>query len=526
LNPGTAPSSPLAASTREILRWCLPALLVGLALRVALTLYMPLAFLSPDTNEFFSSRLFGGSRTFLPKLIYELPARLGLPLLPSVAAFQHLLGLIMIVACGFLCVRWLRAWRWWIIPFTLLVAVHPTLLWYEHFALPDSTFTCLLILAFLAGSRFCEQPTPAKFGMFFAVLLLVAGARQEGFLFLAFGVALTIRAFWGNMRLARVFVPLALLAAAGIVFITRTNQGGYMLLTSLIQWAPDRLRSEPGLSDRIVTLREHFKPIWVVYPEDHNTSRKLIVAQVEEYLAVERGVPEKELRDRTEAMCKRVSFEVARGNFWRLPGLVFNKFRASHLEDPAPDFGPGWAYDKQLRIFFGKPNEKPPKEHKMMKLYLGREYASREEMEADLPRLYRIFPHDLLSRFQKAFYECEYALPVVPAEYFSPQSLPGLPLFYFLTAAGFLAVAIRDGRALSERQMWIVMLLFQAFVIFLTGSLRSRYRLSFEPWFFLGLFALLDALAGWRRGRSAPPAALGSQSESTPQQSAHPAREQ
>jgi len=24
----------------------------------------PLAFLSPDTNEFFSSRLFGGSRTF------------------------------------------------------------------------------------------------------------------------------------------------------------------------------------------------------------------------------------------------------------------------------------------------------------------------------------------------------------------------------------------------------------------------------------------------------------------------------
>ena len=38
------------------------------------------------------------------------------------------------------------------------------------------------------------------------------------------------------------------------------------------------------------------------------------------------------------------------------------------------------------------------------------------------------------------------------------------------------------------------MLLFQAFVICLTGSLRSRYRLSFEPWFLLGFFAFLDAI--------------------------------
>ena len=33
------------------------------------------------------------------------------------------------------------------------------------------------------------------------------------------------------------------------------------------------------------------------------------------------------------------------------------------------------AGEPPLRIFFGKPNEKPPKEHKMMKLYLGRDYT-------------------------------------------------------------------------------------------------------------------------------------------------------
>ncbi len=504
LNLGTDPSSPRPATAREIVCWCLPALLIGLALRIALTAYMPLAFLSPDTNEFISSRLFGGSRTFLPKLIYDIPVRLGLPLLSTVAVLQHLFGLIMIVASGFLCERWLRRWRWWIVPFTCIIAVHPTLLWYEHFALPDSTFTCLLILAFLAGSRFYRQPTPLAFGVLFGTLLLVAGARQEGFLFLAFGVALTVRAYWGDVRRMRVFLPVAVLLAFGIALITRTNQGGYMLLTSLIQWAPDQLRCEPGLSARVVTLREHFKPQWPAYPEDHNTSRKLIVEQVEDYLATERGVPEKERRNRTEALCKKVSFEVALGNFWRLPGLVFNKFRASHLESPSSNFGPEWAYDKQLRIFFGKADEKPRKEHKMMKLYLGREYASREEMEADLPRLYRILPGDRLSHFQKAFYAAEYAFPWLPTQNVGPQTLPGLPLLYLLTTAGFLAIVWREGRALSERQMWIAMLVFQAFVIFLTGSLRSRYRLSFEPWFFLGLFAFLDSLVGMFGGKSAP----------------------
>jgi len=476
--------------------WCLPALLLGLALRSALTMHMPLAFLSPDTNEFFSSRLLGGSRTFLPKLIYGAPGHLGLPLLSSVAFIQHFVGWIMILACGFLCARWLRSWRWWIVPFTSLMAVHPTLLWYEHFALPDSMFTVLLILACLAGTRFYRQPTAVSFGILFAALLLVAGMRQEGFLFVAFGVALTIRGFWGDWPRLRIFVPLAVALSLAIAMLTRTNQGGYMLLTSLIQWAPDQLRSEPGISARIAGLRERFKTRWAAYPDDHNMSRKLIVAEVENYLIQERGAPEKQLRRQSAALCQTLAFELALRNAWRLPGLAFNKFRAMHLESPAPDFGAEWAHDKQLRIFFGKPDDKPPKEHQWMKSYLGREYASREEMERALPQLYRVLPEDRLSAFQKSFYAWAYGFPLLPATTIGSQTLPGVPLLYFFTAAGFLALAIREGRALSEKQMWIVMLLLQAFVILLTGSLRSRYRLSFEPWFFLGFFAFFDALIG------------------------------
>src|SRR5438045_3882494 len=101
---------------REVGLFCLPALLLGLGLRVFLCTYMPRAFFSPDTNEFFHTHLIGGSRTFLPKLIYGLPGEFGLPLMPSIAFLQHGFGLMMILACGCLCAQWLRSWRWWIVP--------------------------------------------------------------------------------------------------------------------------------------------------------------------------------------------------------------------------------------------------------------------------------------------------------------------------------------------------------------------------------------------------------------------------
>lgn len=492
MNPGSL-SSPRATPWREILCWCLPALLVGLALRIALIRHMPLAFFSGDTNEFLGSRLLGGSRTFLPKLIYGAPVRLGLPLLPSIAFLQHFFGLLLIPACGFLCAQWLRAWRWWIVPFTAIMAVHPTLLWYEHFVLPDSTFTLLVVLTCLAGTHFYRRPTAWSLGLLGVALVLTAGARQEGFLFLAFGLALIVRVYWSDGERLRVVLPTALVLSLVIALLTRTNQGGYMLLTSLVQWAPDRLWSEPGLSPRMIQLRERFRSQWPAYPEDHNDSRKLILAEVEDYLEKEHGVPAKQLRERSAALCQTLALEMAMRNFWRLPGLAFNKFRAMHLESPAPDFAAEWAHDKHLLILFGKPGEKLPKEHRLMTFYLGGAYASRDELAAALPQLYRVLPGDWLSRFQKEFYGRAYAVEMLPRTRIGPQTLPGLPIIYFLSFAGFVAILLREGRTLSEKQLWIAMLLFQAFVIALTGSLRSRYRLSFEPWLFLGVFAFLDA---------------------------------
>ena len=73
--------------------------------------------------------------------------------------------------------------------------MQPTLLWYEHFALPDSTFTFTIVAACVVGGHFYRRPGAGVFAALFATLFLVAGARQEGFLFLVFGVALVIQAW-------------------------------------------------------------------------------------------------------------------------------------------------------------------------------------------------------------------------------------------------------------------------------------------------------------------------------------------
>lgn len=490
---------------REILWFCLPGLLLGLALRAALMAYMPLAFFSPDTNEFLGARLFGGSRTFLPKLIYGLPEHLGLPFLTSIAVGQHLLGLVMVVVTGCLCAQWLRHWRWWIVPFTCLVAIHPTFLWYEHFALPDSMFVLMMMLVCVAGTYFYRNASTLSFSILYTTLFLAAGMRQEGFLFLVFGLALITRVFWGQWQRFRIFVPVAIALSILVAKVSRTNQGGYMLLTSLIEWAPDQLWSEPALAPRTVKLRDHFKPLWPAYPDDHNMSRKLIVADLEDYLLGEKGVQGKKLKESVDTLSKRIAIEIAARNFWRLPGLAFNKFRAMHEEPPAPDFGPERTHHKQLQILYGKPGEKLPKEHALIPLYLGREYSSRDELEKDLPRIYRLFPGDSLTHFQKAFYELEYGAHVIPEQKVGLQTLPGLPLLYLLAAMGFIAIAFREGCSLSDKQLWIAMLLFQAFVIFLSGSNHGRYRLSFEPWFLLGVFCLLDSLLCLLRRGPLPP---------------------
>ena len=506
--PPSDAAIPSNLDVRKVLLFCLPALVVGLVFRVVMMVQWPFAFVISDTHEFFGSTLNPldvPSRTFLPKLLYRAPLLFHAPVLPWAAFIQHVAGLGAVVVTGFLTRLWLQRWRWWIVPITLLMAIHPTLLWYEHMCLPDSIFVALILLSSLCGGLYFRRPSAPLLAALIASLWLTAGARQEGFLLLPFAFLLVISRHRLELHAqARRIATVAALILAGVV-TNQTSQGGLMLLTSTIQMAPDELWFSKPLSPVIAELRDQFKTDWSAYPANHNASRKIIAARIGEFLAASSGSKTRIPDAVVARTCKVVAVEIAVRNIWRLPGLAFHKFLATHTEPASPDFGPAWLHRKHLSIFFGKPGEPPPKDHRLLSAYYGRTFESAEQAASELPKMYPVMEPDWMSKFQEGFVGAENFLRF-PDRQLGNQILPGMRLLYLIGFAGLLLTALQRRPWLGYEQLWLLFLLFEAFAAFMTSSLRSRYRLPYEAWWFIGVFCFaetvgLTAQAAWKASR-------------------------
>jgi hypothetical protein len=497
---GTAPDAS-DLRLRTVLRFCVPALLLAVVLRAIVMFHMPYAFFISDTREFLRPAIAmvkdgenpfkEKSRTFLARILYAIPVIFDQPLLRWIPVFQHLLGLAMVVAVGILCALWINNWRIWIIPLTTIIAVHPTILWYEHMALPDSTLVVMVLLVSATGGLYYLSPTRLRLAAFAIALILAAGARQEGFLFIPFGVMLVALRHLRELKVAHwrlaSIVAVCVLAYLG----SRTTQGGQMLLTSTIHMAPDKLWLSSSFSEAIKELRDEFKPRWPAFPDQHNKSRKIITHRINEVLAAQNpgAKPDNAMNNR---ICTRIGSEIAVRNWYSLPAMAFNKFLATHREPPSPDFGPEWLHHKHLSILFGKPGEDLPKDNQYIKAYFGTDYKTRDECAAGLVANYRVMNPDLLSIFQHAFVRAAIGW-ALPARTVGIQTVPGLPLIYALGFVGLLLAAVSGNKAGLYRCLWILILAGVAFATFTTASLRSRYRLLYEPWWVIGLFCLLDS---------------------------------
>ncbi|HVE16545.1 MAG TPA: hypothetical protein VNB29_07400, partial [Chthoniobacterales bacterium] len=180
---------------RVALGLCLPALIAAILLRGGLMAFMPAAFVHNDTSsivETASDLLTRGvfdidsKKTFLAPLLYCVPALLHIPILPFLAVVQHLLGLVTIILGGLLVYAWFGFWRWLIVPVTLLLAVDPVLLWYEHVALPETFAVFGVLLVAFASTAFYQIPNRYTFAGLLLAVLFMAGARPEGRLFALF----------------------------------------------------------------------------------------------------------------------------------------------------------------------------------------------------------------------------------------------------------------------------------------------------------------------------------------------------
>jgi hypothetical protein len=171
--PLTTPAAPHAASApphrvvtfQQVLLLCVPALILGLVLRVSFMFAIPEVYYGADSNSYFDAAWkmwTHGDLVLNPKRRFLYPIVLiFMPLLPNstavdVAVVQHLLGLVIIVGIGWIVAQMTRFPYLWVPLVTCAAATWPRMLWFEHEMIAEvwllAAFVATVALALPCGA--------------------------------------------------------------------------------------------------------------------------------------------------------------------------------------------------------------------------------------------------------------------------------------------------------------------------------------------------------------------------------------
>ena len=250
----------------------------------------------------------------------------------------------------------------------------------------------------------------------------------------------------------------------------------------------DASRRRAWLSGRDATYRTEARREWHDYHLHHIRLRKdMFTSEVK--VLTEEGVPEKTAVDQINGVFERAGLEIAIRNFWRLPVLATEKFFMGHDEPPAPGFF-DYAIRGQLRALYLVNGGKHALE--FSRLLWGVPLANMEEARPFLETKYDVSVGKNLNGFLDDFVKAE-LYPVILMK--MPGSpLPGLPWIYVFALIGAICLILRDRPVTGPQLIWFLFLCSLFVVLMVTGNVRARYRIIFEPFWFIYLFGLLDSL--------------------------------
>ena len=229
---------------RDALLWAIPALVLGGVLRLLLLSYLPYAYWGSDSRSYFSFAhkllteayisLDAKRRFFYPILMVPLSALPGAPL-SWVAWAQHALGLATLVPLAYLVRKSFFAWRWWIVPITVLYAGMPILLWYEHELLGETVFFAMLLCAFAGWVAWVSETRLERslrlFWLFFVPFALFILTKPSGrFAWPGVLCGLVLVACWRRLDWRR-FAALGALMVATLA-VGSGKQGAWLLYTA------------------------------------------------------------------------------------------------------------------------------------------------------------------------------------------------------------------------------------------------------------------------------------------------------
>ena len=187
----------------------MPGVLLGLFLRAWLTASMPFGYYHPDTHDFITTiyswrahhhLAIHGKVTFLTPVLYTLAFFPRLPALAVIPLAQHARGLLLVLMSGALCRLWFAYWRVLIVPVTVLMAMQPAMLFWEHALMSESGFVFCAVMLALAGTCFVRWPGRLTYGLLLGAMACVAAARPEGNLWQGAGPLLVGLVYWRELE--------------------------------------------------------------------------------------------------------------------------------------------------------------------------------------------------------------------------------------------------------------------------------------------------------------------------------------
>lgn len=501
---------PDIGSPLRIARLAAPALAIAVALRLALSCAQPAAYFQYDTHDYlltadlwFSEGEFKihKKRTPLYPLFLLGATAIPVPAAVLVPALQHLLGVGAVLAAAYLAASWFGNRRWVILGASLPLAVNPLVLWYEHALLAESIFVALVLFAGLAGTRYARAPGRWTLAFFLFAAAMAAIARPEGkVVLMAAAVAPWIG---GGLRRQTRLAHAGIALATACLFwpLAKTSQTGVLPLTGVLHLMPDEPRSGDGLGQVLIPLRDETRKNFPGVSRQHSALRKAISKATEEYLRTHPELGRRASEAELNALCRSLAREIYVANWWRLPGLAFEKFCLSFDIEPAPCWTPYWLLKEQGDSLLRNPER------------LGRL----------APRLFgeRLDSPDAVADFLQSAYHparlgwanawmgvWEKVILWRPARS-TPDAVPG-PLTvawpYWSLALGMLCCAIRRNALRPWHRLWATTFGTLWFGIFLTAGIEARFRIAWEPWLPIYFVALCVAASSWF-GQRHPPSA-------------------
>ncbi|HEX4083995.1 MAG TPA: hypothetical protein VHY22_03720 [Chthoniobacteraceae bacterium] len=490
-----------SAEFRELLRWCAPALALGLIARAWLTIHFPYGYFQADTPDFLltaerllrhHAMVIHGKKSFLAPICFTIPFLLHIPALIVIPMVQHIAGLAATLAAGALVRLWFRCWRWFVIPVTLLYTLNPALLWYEHALLAESHYLFAVTAVALAGTLLVRRPTLRRFVWLIVALFFTAGSRPEGKLFVVFGLGVTALVYAGEWKLWARRMAVMLVCCAGIWMSSRSTQAGLLLYSTVVRWAPQSSSVAPGVEQFVNPIRN--ADVSIARTKFNSIEEKCDKALHDYLKSAGRNADE----GHVSSLAGKLAMEVIRRRIFILPGIAADKFLLTCRENPdgsfdatSGGFSPEWIYEKQQAAMVRRKFMKT-----LMKGLTGRPMDnSNADVSAFLHAEYQPLSPDWFTPLQAAWNRL-----TLGYQWHSHGSdkrfVPGWPACYFLCAAGMLASLIPRDRLWRFHWPWLATLLGVWFAVMLTGVVNSRYRFVFEPFCIFYVFLLLDYIAG------------------------------